>query len=94
MAEVKNVEKSIDMNKVNEMVSKSLDSYKKTIAFMGADAPLGVLCLPRATENALIRHGCLRVYDLFDLDFTEIKGLGKTRIQGLTTCLDQFFAMC
>ena len=44
-------------------------------------------------KDPLINHGCNRIYDLFDCDFTKIKGLGVSRIRDLTACLDKFFSM-
>ncbi len=88
-----NLDKEMILKKIREEVAERLKNYQKTMSYMAADAPLSVLCLPKVIENALINHGCLRIYDLFDCDFTEIKGLGVGRIRHLTTCLDQFFAM-
>ena len=88
-----NFEYEQQMKKIREDVVKKFSEYKKTLAYMSADAPLGVLCLPTVIHNALISHGCLRVYDLFDCDFTKIKGLGVRRIRDLTTRLDEFFSM-
>jgi hypothetical protein len=87
------LDKEMILKKIREEVAERLKNYQKTMSYMAADAPLGVLCLPKEIENALINHGCLRVYDLFDRDFTEIKGLGVSRIKRLTAALDQFFAM-
>lgn len=81
------------MTKIREEVAKRFVGYRKTLNYMAADAPLGVLCLPTVIYNALFAHGCRRVYDLFDCDFTKVKGLGVGRIRDLTACLDEFFAM-
>ena len=81
------------MQKIREEVSKKFNDYRNTLNYMAADAPISILCLPTAIENALLAHGCLRIYDLFNIDFTEIKGLGVTRIRDLTACLDKFFSM-
>ncbi len=81
------------MRKIREELFKKFDEYRNTLNYMAADAPIGILCLPAPIENALLDHGCLRIYDLFDLDFTKIKGLGAVRIRNLTTCLDKFFSM-
>ena len=85
--------KDTELKKIKEELLKKLEEYRKSMKYMAADAPIGILCLPKATEKSLINHGCLRVYDLFNCDFTEIKGLGVTRIKRLTACLDQFFAV-
>ena len=82
-----------EMNKINLELLKSLGNYQKTLSFMLADAPIGCLCLPKTIETILLNEGCLRIYDLFDRDFTEIEGLGVARIRDLTTCLDKFFSM-
>ena len=88
-----NFEYDMQMKKIREAVAKKFEEYIKTISYMAADAPIGVLCLPEVIEKALRDHGLLRVYDLFDCDFTEVKGLGVVRIGQLTTCLDKFFSM-
>lgn len=91
---VKNkIEYDEKIKKIRQEVAKKFEDYKKTMQFMAADAPIGILCLPSVIHNALLNHGCSRIYDLFDLDFTKVKGLGVRRIGDLTACLDQFFSM-
>ncbi len=86
--------KDTELKKIKEELLKKLEEYRKSIKYMAADAPIGVLCLPKVIEKSLINYGCLRVYDLFDLDFTKVEGLSVTRIGDLTSRLDQFIAMC
>jgi len=88
-----NFEHDIKMQKLREELSKSFSQYKDTMRMLAADAPLEILCLPVSTQKILLNSGCRRVYDLFDLDFTKIEGLGPVRIRNLTSCLDQFFSM-
>ena len=88
-----NFEHNEKMRKLREEITKKLTDYRTTLNYMAADAPIGALCLPPVIENALFCHGCLRIYDLFDLDFTKIKGLGIRRIGDLTASLDKFFSM-
>lgn len=80
-------------NKINKEFAESVERYHKNIYYMSADVPIEVLCLPKVIENILINEGWLRVYDLFNRDFTKIKGFGVTRIRDLTTRLDQFIAI-
>ena len=91
------VNNNLDENAKMELLKKELaqrfKDYNKTLTYLAGDAPISILCLPKATEKILLNSGCLRVYDLFNLDFTEIKGLGRVRIRDLTTRLDQFVAM-
>jgi len=87
------IDKDMVLAKIRKELSESLEKYRTTMLFMMGDAPLGVLCLDKAVETCLINHGCLRVYDIFNMDFTEVKGLGVTRIRDLTSRLDQFFSM-
>lgn len=89
----KNIEYEQQMMKLRKDVLEKFEGYRTTLNYMAADAPLEILCLPPAIHKALLNHGCLRVYDVFDLDFTKVKGLGVTRIRDLTACLDQFFSM-
>ena len=88
-----NFEYDLYISKVRkELVQKFID-YQNTMKYLMADAPIATLCLPPQTEKALLDHGCLRIYDLFDLDFVKVKGLGVVRIRDLTARLDQFFSM-
>lgn len=77
----------------DESFKEDLVHYRKTIAYMSANVPIQVLCLPKVVENALINDGCLRVYDLINRDLRKIKGLGKSRIDFLTSRLDEFFTI-
>lgn len=95
MNELSNEDKiKVDVKKINQELLKNLENYRKTLSYLNADAPIGVLCLPKVIENALLADGCLRVYDLFDRDLAEIKGIGKTRVERLTSSLNEFFSMC
>lgn len=82
-----------NLKRIREQVVNKFIEYRKTIDYLAADAPIATLCLPTVIENALLAHGCLRIYDLFDCDFTEVKGLGVRRIGDLTSSLDKFFSM-
>lgn len=94
MTELKKIKlKKNDIKKVNKLLLESLEAYRKTISFIYGDVPIGVLCLPPIIENTLINHGCLRVYDLFDCDFTKIEGFGEARIRQLTARLNEFLPM-
>ncbi len=88
-----NFEYDMKMQKMREELAKGFAEYRNSISFMVADAPISVLCLTPVIENALLDHGFLRVYDLFNRDFTKVKGLGATRIRELTASLDKFLAM-
>ena len=83
----------LDMAKLKADLKEKFKNYEKTIKYMLADAPIQVLCLPTAIENILLDNGFLRVYDLFDANFVEIKGLGVARIRHLTACFDKFISM-
>ncbi len=88
-----NLENEMQMQKIRNEVLEKFRDYKKTIHYLAADAPIEILCLPLKIEKLLLRNGYERIYDLFDVDFTKIKGFGKSRIGHLTSCLDQFFSM-
>lgn len=81
------------MAKLREELLQKFKDYRQTINYMAADGPIEVLCLPKAIESLLIANDILRIYDVFDVDFTKIKGLGVVRVRYLTACLDQFFSM-
>ena len=92
--EVDKIDKEFLISKIREGVLKKLSEYEKSIKYMSGDAPISILCLPKQIETPLLNHGLNRVYDLFDCDFTEVKGLGVGRIKRLTACLDEFLTMC
>ncbi len=79
--------------KIKADLLKKFSEYQTFMSMLGADGPIEILCLPKTIEKILLRNGCVRVYDLFNMDFTKIKGLGIKRIGHLTTCLDQLFPM-
>lgn len=87
------VEYELHLEKVRKEVIKKFEDYRITMKFMAADAPIAVLCLKPEVEKILTDQGFLRIYDLFDVDFVKIKGLGVARIRHLTTSLDKFFSM-
>lgn len=96
-------ENNYDELKLNQMkveqeiktkLLKEHQRYRTTLTYMSGDIPIGVLCLPKLVEDALIAADCLRVYDLFDRDLTEIKGIGSARARDLAARLDQFLSMC
>ena len=76
-----------------EEIKKNLIHYRNVVNYMGANVPIQVLCLPKTIENALIRQGYARVYDLINRDLTKIKGIGKARIDLLAASLDEFFTI-
>ncbi len=82
----------IDEN-VKEDFKKDLQNYRKTMFYMSGNVPIQVLCLPKEIENSLIRADFIRVYDLFGIDLTEIKGIGRSRASLLATRLDEFFTV-
>lgn len=88
-----NIEKDKELKKIKEEVLKNFVRYQQTLSYMAADAPIGILCLPKPIEKILLDHGFLRVYDLFDRDFVKIKILTASQLRNLTTCVDQFFSM-
>mgnify|MGYP001564360847 CR=1 FL=1 len=76
---------------INKKISESLQNYNNLLSFMSADIPLEALCLDRKTMTILSKNGISRVFDLINLDFTKIKGIGEIRRRYLTSRLDQFF---
>ena len=84
---------NVEVKDTAESWKKDFAHYRKTLCYMEANAPVGVLCLPPVVENILIREGCLRVYDLLNRDLAKIKGLGRERIRLLTARLDEFLSV-
>ena len=88
-----NFEFDLKMKQLKEELLKNFSQYQDTMKYLTADTPIQTLCLAPVIENILLRNGFLRIYDLFNVDFFEIKGLGDARIRELTSRLDQFFSM-
>ncbi len=88
-----NIEQEMQLQKIKEEIIKKFSEYKKSMSFIASDAPIEVLCLPDIITKILLNNGLLRVYDLFDCNLTEIKGLGVVRIRQLTSRLDEFASM-
>lgn len=82
-----------EMLAIKKKLVESLENYRKTLSYMYADAPIACLCLSNVVEKILINKGCLRIYDLFDRDFTEIEGMTNARIRELTARLDEFISV-
>jgi len=74
-------------------IAQSVLRYRTIMTKMEADVPIQSLCLPRIIENILMRMGCLRVYDVIDLDLAKIKGLGEVRRALLRARIDEFLFM-
>lgn len=80
-----------EMEKIQKNFLKQIDSYKNYIRQCELDAPVEVLCLPNDILGILKRNGFIRVTDIKSGDLTKIKGLGRTRLAILQSCLDKFF---
>ncbi len=91
--DVQTLERDALLAKIREEVLKRYASYRETMKKMACDAPIQCLCLDKSLENILLNSGINRVYDLFDVDFVKIKGIGVKRCGELTACLDQFLSM-
>lgn len=85
------VKKDISGN--GEEIARSVLRYRKIMSHLELDLPIQVMCLPKVIENILLDMGCLRIYDMVDLDLTKIKGLGLNRRSILSAALDKFFSM-
>ena len=79
---------------IKKRLSQVHENYRNVMTYLAGDAPIQVLCLPKATENILLNNGFHRIYDLFDRNLVEIKGLGNKRLRDLTSRLDQFISVC
>lgn len=82
-----------EINVIRLKLVESLGSYRKLMDYMAADAPIGILGLPKTIETILSNNGLTRVYDLLDRDLAEIKGIGVRRARDLTSSLNQFLSM-
>lgn len=79
--------------KNDDHLKEDLSHYRRVIGYMEGNVPIQVLCLPKVVETALLNEGCLRVYDLINRDLGKIKGIGRGRLDILTSRLDEFFTI-
>jgi hypothetical protein len=77
----------------SEKLSEEFEYYRNILSFLGGNAPIGVLCLPKHLQNKLIKAGFTRLVDLMTNDFRKIKGIGNISQTLLTSRLDQFFSV-
>lgn len=82
-----------DLARIKKELKDKFKDYQNTMRFMLGDAPIQTLCLSPTLEKILTDQGFLRIYDIFDVDFVKIKGLGVVRTKQLTSSLDKFFSM-
>lgn len=81
-----------DVNNIlKDELRNNLAHYRQVVQYMGGNVPIQVLCLPMRIENALVKSGFDRVYDLIGKDLRKIKGIGKDSIDILASRLDDFF---
>jgi metal-dependent HD superfamily phosphatase/phosphodiesterase len=80
-------------NQIKEEIFKKFLDYRKTLKVMMGDAPISIFCFSKQVEKALIESGCVRVYDLFDLDLVKVKGLSDDSLRNLAARIDEFLSM-
>lgn len=84
----------IDLNaEIKKRLGSEWTAYQRMMHALALDGPIGMLCLPAKIEKSLINAGCLRVYDMIDRDFSEIKALSERDIGIVTTSLNELLAM-
>lgn len=76
-----------------EDLQKTIESYKNTLSYIGADIPIQCLCLPREIEDILLTNKFFRVYELMNIKLTDIKGIGRNRAAILGAKLSEFFSV-
>jgi hypothetical protein len=80
------------MLKIKKELVENIIGYKNYLKKATHDAPIEVLCLPKAINTILKKNGLIRVFHLIDTDLTKIKGLGRSRIININTQLDKFMS--
>lgn len=88
-----NLASDLDMKRLKDELLIKYKEYQTTIKLMACDAPIAILCLSPKTEKILLSNGCLRVYDILEMDLTKIVGLTEVAARDLTSRLDQFRSM-
>lgn len=88
-----NLEYELHLQKIRKELSERFIEYQKTMKYLASDAPIQILCLPKNIEKFLLDNGCLRIYDVFNLDLTKIEGISESSLRDITSRFDQFFSM-
>lgn len=79
--------------RISKELVKSFGRYQKVISLMAIDGPVSLLCLPKNIQKILEKNGISRLYEILDMDLTEIKGITDIDRARLTSCLNKFSAM-
>lgn len=96
MVDIENIERSLtdaEKQQIKIKLLESLEQYKKKMAFLYCDGPIGMLCLPKSLEKKLLAVGITRVFGLLDRDLIEIKSLSDAELLRLTTSLHEFISV-
>lgn len=84
-----NIQEVVELEyKVN--LKQDYENYKKNLSYIEADAPIQVLCLPKAIENILIKNRLSRVFDLRIESLKGIKLLGNKRLDLILHAVNRF----
>lgn len=83
----------MELIKIRKELINRFSEYKRTLMYMMGDAPIAVLCLPKKLEKKLLANSCLRVYDMINLDLSEIEWLSDLDRAKLASSLDEFFSV-
>ena len=78
-----------DVKKIGKEVLKTVKTYANVLKIMACDMPIESLCLPKELNSILIKAGYLRVYDILDINLTEIKGVGVVRANMISARLQE-----
>lgn len=84
---------SEDAKTINKKLLKCLDEYKKIIFKMSYDLPIEILNIKCKTKKLLRNKKIARVYEILDLNLTEIEWLDDVTRRDLTSALNQLFPM-
>lgn len=69
-----------ELREIRFNLEQDLQNYRRCLSYLEGDAPIQVLCLPKAVQTILIKNDLLRIYDLSFERLKSVKGLGEKRL--------------
>lgn len=79
--------------KIREELRKQSQRYQRMMRILETDAPIEVLCLDKKIEDLLRIHCFFRIYEILDVNLSEVEFLTDRDVRHIAARLNQFTSM-
>lgn len=76
-----------------DQLDRDLKHYRHVLGFLGANAPIECLCLPKNINDLLRANKVTLVFDLIDCDIRDLNGIGRQKGDIIRARLDEFLSI-